>query len=123
MKKKDKKEYPDPPHLTEKAKVFYDLLMFLLSDMEGFSEADTLSLVILARAFSDYREAALELDEQGLFYSTSEMKRVSPAFGILKESEKTIRDLSDRYGLSPRAREKMMKFGRFREEPDALDLL
>jgi len=97
--------------------------MFLLSNQEGFSETDTLSLVILARAFSDYREAALELDEQGLFYSTSEMKRVSPAFGVLKESEKTIRDLSDRFGLSPKARERMMKFGGFREEPDALDMI
>jgi phage terminase small subunit len=51
------------------------------------------------------------------------MKRVSPAFGVLKESEKTIRDLSDRFGLSPRSRVKLMKFGGFKEEPDALDLI
>jgi len=42
---------------------------------------------------------------------------------VLKESEKTIRDLSDRFGLSPKAREKMLKFGGFKEEPDALDMI
>jgi P27 family predicted phage terminase small subunit len=121
--KKDKKKYPDPPHLTEKARKYYDLLMLLLSGEEGFVQGDTLSLVVLARAFVDYRTAGLELDEQGLFYRTSEMRRVNPAFQVLKESEKTIRELSNRFGLTPKSREKLMKFGGFREDPDALDLI
>jgi phage terminase small subunit len=58
----------------------------------------------------------------GTYYKTGDMRRLSPAYSVRKESEKVIFTLSDRYGLSPKARDKFMKFD-LKDEPDALDFI
>lgn len=116
------KKLKKPTFLSEKGKGFYDILLNLLIDHETFREADTLSLAVLANAFASYRDALRELDEHGTYYRTGDMRRLSPAYTVRKESEKTIRELSDRFGLSPKARDKFMKFD-LRDEPDALDFI
>ena len=120
MEKETKKRYKKPLFLTQKAKPFYDLLMKNLSEVKGFIDLDTHILGMLAIALSDYSEALKTLEQEGMYYNTPEMIRIHPAYRIMKESEKTIKELGIQFGLSPKARERLMKF-RPNAESDLLD--
>lgn len=122
MKKEVKKGYKKPSFVSQKAKVYYDLLMKNLSEVNGFAEIDTYTLGVLAVAFSEYSEAVKTLEKEGLYYNTPEMVRVHPAYRVKKESEKTIKELGIQFGLTPKSREHLMRF-KVQTSTDALDEL
>jgi P27 family predicted phage terminase small subunit len=111
-----------PAYITATSKPYWDVLAKHLSNLQGFSEIDAYSLGILANAFADYQDANATLESEGKYFKSGTMLRLHPANEAKKEASKIIASLSAQYGLTPKARESLMRFIP-KQEPDALDLL
>lgn len=111
-----------PPFVTGRAVFYWDRLLKHLSSLDGFMQIDTYSLGLLSVAFADFEEANHILASEGRYYKSGQMQRLHPACQVVKESSALIHNFSSKFGLTPKDRERLMRF-KPKPKPDELDKL
>lgn len=116
-----------PPYMdtrsagTETAREITDLAMLIWHDLHGkltrlnlLKATDEIMFAILCRKFAEYFYANRIMDKEGWWYTTSsehvgELKRPHPAMRMQKDALQAIRDLSEAFGLTPSARQRLFQ--------------
>ena len=109
-------------YLTKEGKQIYEEICKLLDKYGTIEEVDSFGLSMLADSLDSYQVAAKEVNENGpvQVYKTG-ATAPSAWMNVKKQSYEAFLKLSQRFGLSPKDRELMLKFKVKKKEEDALD--
>ena len=109
-------------YLNERAKEIYMDIAIILEKYDAVEDQDSYGLSMLADCLATYELAAIECNKHGpvQVYKT-DAEGVSAWWTVKKGSWDAFLKLSQRYGLSVKDRELIMKFKAKRDEGDALD--
>ena len=100
-------KYPDNPvKISKKARKIFRELYRILKASGNWSDGYEYGLSVLSQAYDYYDQCLTELNKDGLFYESKSMRRKHPAFELMGEQVKTIKELSVQFKLAPRFREK-----------------
>ena len=105
--KHEYEKYPDNPvRISKKARKIFRELYKVLRSSDNWADGYEYSLSVLAQAYDYYDQCLMELEREGLFYESKSMRRKHPAFELMAEQVKVIKELSAQFKLAPRFREK-----------------
>ncbi|MEL6875474.1 MAG: phage terminase small subunit P27 family, partial [Pseudomonadota bacterium] len=86
-----------------------------LTRMNLVKEIDKPNLAIYCRAFAEYMSAIIDLDRDGMTYSTTsphsgKIHRLHPATRMRKEALQTMKEIGEVIGITPMARQRLFQF-------------
>ena len=96
----------NPLKISKAGRKIYVKLYNILNESDRFQSGDEYNLTILSEALADYDECRIELEENGKFYNSGTLRRVSPAWSAQQDILKIIKELTTAFKLSPKHREK-----------------
>jgi len=116
---------PEPQgYLTEGAREIYWKICELLEGVDGIEEVDSYGLSMMAH-WLYLNEGASEKSAKdgGVQITPNGYTQVTGHVTIMKTATVVFKELSAKFGLSPKDRELILKFKSKRKETDALDEL
>jgi P27 family predicted phage terminase small subunit len=118
-------KYPKPEsYLDAKGKKYYSEICKHLDSVDYLSEIDSFGLSMMAQYLSMYHDAAVRVGEDGAIqvYKNG-TTNVSGAFSVMKECMSQFLKYSEKFGMSPKDRERMLKFKNMKTEEDGFDAI
>ena len=117
-------EHPESQkYLNATAKKYYTQICVHLEGADALEEIDSFGLSMMAHSLDLYKQAAEKINDPSIgvvqTYSTG-AQQVSAWFSVMKNSLDYFLKYSQRYGMTPKDRELMIKFKVKRNEKDAL---
>ena len=114
---------PEPQHyLSDEAIQIYQEVGKLLEGVGALEEIDSYGLSMLADSLCQFKRAAQVVNERGpvQVYKT-DAEGVSAWFTVKKDAYTMFLKYSEKYGLSPKDRQLILKFKAKKKQTDALD--
>jgi P27 family predicted phage terminase small subunit len=112
-----------PPHLSKEEKQYFINFCSVASEHKFLIALDVTLIELYVCSYVRWRKCNEELKKQELVIkSRSGYSQRNTLYTIIKEEEKTMMSISDRFGLSPAARTKIHLL-QTNSEPDAFDKL
>ena len=110
--------------LKQLAKQYYDLIKRHIERVDALMEVDDLGLWIMANDLALYISSIEAIRKEGpVQISPNGHSQITGHFTVIKECKASFLKFSDKFGLSPKDREKILKFKKPLQEADALDEL
>ena len=118
-------KHPEPQgYLNDEAKKYYKQICTHLEGVNALEEIDSFGLSMMAHSLALYKQAADKISDPEIgavqVYPTG-AQQVSAWFTVMKTSLDYFLKYSQRFGMTPKDRELMIKFKVKRKETDALD--
>lgn len=106
---------PDAPEkprgLKGIASEVWDQLIPHLSRIGTLQRCDSLQLELYCKAYARYREAELEIENSGMFYTTEgrqgSHRKLNPAVGVQERASKEMKSLAEQFGMTTASRKNM----------------
>lgn len=116
---------PEPQEYLEKeARKIYWEIIDLLEGVDALEEIDSYGLSIMAMDLWLFKRAAQEVSEKGGVQITPNgYSQITGYFTVMEKCKASFLKYSEKYGLSPKDRQLILKFKNKKEEKDALDEL
>ena len=114
---------PEPQdYLSDEAIQIYQEVGKLLEGVDALEDIDSYGLSMLADSLCQFKIAAQVINERGpvQIYKT-DAEGVSAWFTVKKDAYGTFLKYSEKYGLSPKDRQLILKFKTKKKSTDALD--
>ena len=114
---------PEPQaYLNEEAQAIYWEIGKFLEGFDAIESVDSLGLSMMAFDLWLYHEAADTINKEGATQiAQSGYSQITGHFTVMKECKASFLKYSQKFGLSPKDRELMLKFKVKKDEGDALD--
>lgn len=102
-------------YMTELTRGVYEFIAPELSRMNLVKLIDIPALAIYCRAFAEYIASIIELDRDGMTYSTNSphsgtLHRLHPATRMRKDALQTMKEQSEMLGITPMARYRLFQY-------------
>jgi P27 family predicted phage terminase small subunit len=106
-----------PAHLDDMAKLEWDRLVPILTQMQVLTEADYMALASLCQAYSTMAKAQEQLNKTGILFKTPNgYVQQSPLVSIVHQSAELLTKLCREFGLTPSARSRVTTIGQNQSE-------
>lgn len=109
-------------YIDKESKLHFDRICVHLENADALNEIDSYGLSIMAQYLKMYHEAANAVNESGTWQVFANgASNVSGAFSVMEKCAAQFLKFSEKFGLSEKDREKMLKFNIAPRETDDLD--
>lgn len=110
--------------LNKGSKVFYDQIRKHLSDADALADIDEIGLVMMSNDLAMYHNAWDKCDtDGGVQITKTGYSQITGYFTVMEKCKASFLKFSEKFGLSPKDRERMLKFKKPMVEKDDLDNL
>ena len=109
-------------YLSDKGKKHFERIKQHVLDADSLMDIDSYGLSMMANYLEMYHDAAQAVHDTGSWQVFANgASNVSGAFSVMEKCMGQFLKFSEKFGLSPKDREKMLKFNNPRDSHDALD--
>ena len=109
-------------YLNETARGYFRRICAHLESADALEEIDSIGLSMMAMDLWMYHTAADKISEGGYAQETKTgYSQINADFTVMKECKASFLKFSQKFGLSPKDREAMLKFKGRKKTKDALD--
>jgi P27 family predicted phage terminase small subunit len=119
------KQIKPEPYLSDAAKKHFTRIVNHLDSVDALSGIDSYGLSMMSQYLQMYHEASEEVESTGSWQVFKNgASNVSGAFSVMEKCMTQFLKFSEKFGLSPKDRERMLKFqNKKSEEIDPLQQL
>ena len=112
------------PYLSDSGLEYFEAIRSHLEQADALMDVDTYGVSMMAHWLDLYHTNAAKTNENGgvQVYQTG-AEGISASLTVMAKAHAAFKDLSGKFGLSPKDRELMMNFKVKRKETDDLDKL
>lgn len=109
----------NPLNLSEEEQNVVELVKMHLESADASYNVDIISINMLARLLTVVQQSAKNLlNTGGVVICANGVQQISPEWTMFKQSIELYNDMSDRFGLDPKARLKLEYFNRVDKKED-----
>lgn len=119
------KNIPEPQaYLNESARKIYFEIGSLLEKVGALEDVDSFGLSIMAMDLYLFREAAESVSSEGAVQITPNgYSQITGHFTVMEKCKTSFLKYSEKFGLSPKDRDRMLKFKKQPKQEDQIDKL
>lgn len=112
------------PYIQKAQKRYFDMIVENLEGIDALRDVDTLGISMMAFDLWMYYEAASSVQEKGWVQTTqSGYSQITADITVMEKCKASFLKFSEKFGLSPKDRERMLKFKNPPNKKDAFDEL